>query len=322
MKSFACSESSLSIVMILLFLLASPESKCLKDQESSPSLQTLLPEVESWSLAESPQDFFPETLYEYIDGAAEIYLGYDFKRLMVGQYERTDSKSSLSVEIYDMGKGDNAFGIYSVERFPDARFISIGNQGYLEEGSLHFLAGRYYIKLLCFDCGDQSPQYLHRFSEAILERIQHKGQLPPLLGVFPKDGLIPNTEKFILHNFMGYSFLHNGYLADYRVGDIEFECFLVEGKSTEEAQIMLKKLIASKGEENAERIPLGFHLRNRYYGHIYLANANNYLAGVMKIKDGQQETGKVYLKALIQSLKDHIDSERHGDHIILTRKTS
>jgi hypothetical protein len=309
MEYFACRKSLIKLSIIFLFLFISTASQYLKGQESPSFLQTLLPKIESWGLAESPQVFFPETLYEYIDGAAEIYLGYDFKGLIVGQYEKTDSKSSLSVEIYDMGMEKNAFGIYSAERFSDARFISIGNQGYLEEGSLNFLAGRYYIKLLCFECEEKSADYLILFSEAILERIQNKGQLPPILGVFPKDGLRPNSEKFILHNFMGYSFLHDGYLADYQMGDIEFDCFLIQGKGVEEAQDMLEQFIAAKGEENAERIKLGFHLRDRYYGHIYLANVKNYLTGVMKIKDSQEETGMEYLQALIQSLKKHIDQE-------------
>jgi len=274
--------------------------------ESAPSLQSLLPEMEYWSSAESAQDYFPETLYEYIDGAAEIYLGYDFKQLIVGQYEKTDSQASLSVEIYDMGSEKNAFGIYSAERFPDTRFIPIGNQGYLEEGSLNFLVDRYYIKLLCFDCGEESEKFLKQFSEAILRRIHDEGQFPSLLDVFPKQGLVPNTEKFILHNFLGYNFFHDGYLANYRLGDLEFECFLIEGKNGKEAQDMLDQFITAKGEGNTEEIPLGFHLKDRYYEHIFLARVENYLAGVMKIKDGQEDAGKKYLQVLIQSLEKHI----------------
>lgn len=276
------------------------------ENESTPSLQSLLPEMEYWSFAESPQDYFPETLYEYINGAAEIYLGYAFKQLIVGQYEKTDSQASLSVEIYDMENEKNAFGIYSAERFPDSRFLPLGNQGYLEQGSMNFLVGRYYIKLLCFDCGEKSESLLKKFSEAILNRIQDRGQLPFLLNVFPKEGLIPNTEKFILHNFMGYSFFHDGYLANYRLGDLEFECFLIEGKDGEEAQSMLIQFTTAKGEGNTEKIPFGFHLKDRYYSHIFLARVKNYLTGVMKIQDGQEDTGKKYLEALIRSLEKHI----------------
>ena len=306
MKCFAERKPMTVLLVALWFLFLLGEKGNLMENERTPSLQSLLPEMEYWSFSESPQDYFPETLYEYINGAAEIYLGYDFKQLIVGQYEKTDSQASLSVEIYNMGSEKNAFGIYSAERFPDTRFIPIGNQGYLEEGSLNFLVGRYYIKLLCFNYGEKSESLLKKFSEAILNRIQDRGQLPLLLNVFPKEGLIPNTEKFILHNFMGYRFFHDGYLANYRLEDREFECFLIEGKDGEEAQSMLIQFTAAKGEGNTEKIPFGFHLKDRYYFHIFLARVKNYLAGVIKIQDGQEDTGRKYLQALIQSLEKHI----------------
>ena len=239
MKHFSDRKSMKVLLASLWFLFLLGKVAIPIENKSTPSLQSLLPEIKYWSYSESPRDYFPETLYEYINGAAEIYLGYDFKQLIVGQYEKTHNQASLSVEIYDMGNEKNAFGIYSAERFPDAQFLLMGNQGYLEEGSMNFLVGRYYIKLLCFDCGEKYEILLKKFSEAILNRIQDRGQLPFLLNVFPKEGLIPNTEKFILNNFMGYSFFHNGYLANYRLGDIEFECFLIEGKDGEEAQNML-----------------------------------------------------------------------------------
>jgi len=50
-----------------------------------------------------------------------------------------------------MGDDKNGFGIYSLERYPDSHFISIGTQGYLEQGTLIFLAGRYYAKLMSFE---------------------------------------------------------------------------------------------------------------------------------------------------------------------------
>lgn len=306
MKYFT-DRKSITILLVALWLFfPSGKRGNPMGNENTPSLQSLLPEMEYWSSTESAQDYFPETLYEYIDGAAEIYLGYDFKQLIVGQYEKKDSQASLSVEIYDMGSEKNAFGIYSAERFPDTQFIPIGNQGYLEEGSLNFLVNRYYIKLLCFDCGQESENFLKQFSEAILRRIHDEGQFPFLLDVFPKEGLVPNTEKFILHNFMGYNFFHDGYLADYRLEDLEFECFLIEGKDGKEAQNMLDQFITVRGEGNTEEIPSGFHLKDRYYEHIFLARVENYLAGVMKIKDGQEDAGKKYLQALIQSLEKHI----------------
>ncbi len=289
------------IICFGLFCLQTSSS----EEKSYSSLRYLLPKVESFNFSETPQDYFPETLYEYINGAAEIYLGYNFNQLIVGQYQMNKSDASLSVEIYDMGNDFNSFGIYSAERFADAEFISVGNQGYLEEGTLNFIVGKYYVKLLCFDCGKNPEPVLRLFSEEILKNIEDKGQLPPLLSVLKQEGIIPNSEKFILRNFLGYEFLENGYVASFKLGDLEFDCFLIEGKTAEDARQMLKKYLEKRKQGNPEKISLGYHLKDRYYGHIFLAHVKNYLCGVMKIKDGSEKLGEQYLEALLNSLKTH-----------------
>lgn len=290
------------IPFILLFSFLTARGALL-EEESVSSLHFLLPDVVTWKITEAPQDYFPETLFEYINGAAEIYLSYDFKELTVGQYEKGDSNASLILEIYDMGNEKNSFGIYSAERFPDSQFISIGNQGYLEEETLNFIVGKYYVKLLCFDSGEESANFLKLFAQNVVKRAKDKGSLPPILAFFPKQGLVRNSEKFILRNFMGYSFLHNGYLANYKLEDLEFDCFLMEGENEEDVQNMLEQYLKRKGEQNVQKITAGYRIKDRYYHNIYLARVENYLCGVMKIKDEFLEVGDKHFEMLIESLK-------------------
>ncbi|MBA7477010.1 hypothetical protein ES707_12408 [subsurface metagenome] len=287
----------------VLFFSFSNAKGALLEEEGVSSLHFLLPDVVTWKIPEAPQDYFPEILFEYINGAAEIYLSYDFKELTVGQYEKGDSNASLIIEIYDMGTEINSFGIYSAERFPDSQFISLGSQGYLEEETLNFIVGKYYVKLLCFDSGEDSADFLKLFSQEVVKRVKDKGTLPPALAFFPKQGLVRNSEKFILRNFMGYSFLHSGYLANYKLEDLEFDCFLMEGENADDAQNMLKKYLEKKGKQSVEKISAGFRIKDRYYHNIYLARVENYLCGVMKIKDESLEVGDKYFGMLIESLK-------------------
>ncbi|MFP4081174.1 MAG: DUF6599 family protein [Candidatus Aminicenantes bacterium] len=286
---------------VVLFLCLSPGNRVsgAEDQQSS-----LLPDMEGWEYSEEPQIYFPETLYEYIDGAAEIYLSYDFRKLMVGQYKKRDTTASVSVEIYDMGNEKNSFGIYSAERFPDAQFVSAGTQGYVEEGAMNFLIGKYYIKLLCFDCEDKSDKFLRLFSKEFLNKIEEKGQFPHLVRRFPEQGLVLNSEKFILKNFMGYEFFHDGYLADYEFEGTDFQCFFIEGEDAQEAQNMLERYLEVKSGRSQKKMDRGYHLKDSYYHHIYLARVENFLCGVVNIKDGYEEMGKRYLDTLLASLKN------------------
>jgi hypothetical protein len=274
----------------------------LLEAKNVSDLSSLLPKVLNWELPEKPESYLPETLFEYINGAAEIYLVYDFQELIVAQYENQGSPASLTLEIYDMGREKNSFGIYSAERFPDSNFLSIGNGGYVEEGALNFIVDKYYIKLLCFDCQDDSENILKYFSQEIMKKFKEPRRLPILLSSFPRKGLIKNSEKFVLRNFLGYSFLHDGYVARYKLDELEFECFIIEGDSVEDAQSMLNQYLDKK-KENVHKISQGYLIQDRYYHNIYLAIDENHLYGVMKIKDGYEEVGERYLQSLENSIK-------------------
>jgi len=265
--------------------------------------QALLPDLDSWELTEEPLHYYPDTLFEYIDGAAEAYLSYDFNELVVAQYRRSTAESVVSIEIYDMGNHKNSFGIYSAERFIGSEFVSAGTQGYFEEGLLNFLIGQYYIKLLCFDCKAESDSLLRMFCVEIVSKIGDKTQFPALLMVFPKEGLVPNSEKFILKNFMGYEFFHDGYIATYNSEGLSFNCFLIEAADSKDTQNMLDQYLKIKDSTGVENIPSGFLVKDRYYDNIYIARKDTYLCGVIKIKDGFEEVGEKYLKLLIQALE-------------------
>jgi hypothetical protein len=304
MKYLKGKKQGFGLAVVLLLLFSSAAS-----QQKSPAADTpivsLLPQLNNWKLAEEPQPFRPDTLFEYIDGAAEVYLSYDFKELLVAQFQEKSSKASMTVEIYDMGNGRNAFGIYSAERYPESRFLAIGNQGYLDEGTLNFLAGRYYVKLLCFEAGSRSEEFLELCAKDVTGKIKDPGSLPALLTVFPKDGLIANGEKFVLRNFLGFKFLGNGFSANYRVKDLEFDCFFIEGKSDKDAGAMLKQYLDHfvKIGRPAEKQGYGFHVQDPYLKHIFLAQAGKFLCGVSKIKDGSEEVGSKYLEAMTTVLK-------------------
>jgi len=272
------------------------------DQDMSSDMVSLLPEISTWEQTESPQNYFPENLFEYINGAAEVYLSYDFRELLVAQFGVEGDSKNVAVEIYDMGSENNAFGIYSAERFPESRFLDIGVQGYIDEGILNFLVGRYYIKLFCFDCEEESEDTLVRFSDEISRRVKEKGGLPKPLLSFPKKGLVSHSEKYILRNFMGYSFLHDGYMASYEIEDQEFECFVIEGRDEADAQSMLEKYIETKPAETLQKKESVYMINDRYYQNIFITRAGRFLCGVLKIGEGAEAVGMEYLGELRSAL--------------------
>lgn len=295
-------KSEFGVIFGLLFLLA---TAAVGQEAERSSLYALLPQVAGWAFAEPPRTYLPPTLFEYIDGAAENYLSYAFQELIVADYKQGASPATLTLEVYEMGSDRNTFGIYSSERFPESRFLPIGNEAYYENGTLNFVVGSKYVKLLCFDCGAGDETVLRQFAGAVEVKVKEKGQLPRLLQVFPRDGLVAHSEKFILHNVLGFAFLHDGFIAGYKVQEQEFELFIIEAQDEREAGDMLRRYldIQNKNDQMPEVIPSGVRLRDRYAKNVYLARAGNLVLGVMRIEDGFEETGLRYLQALLSRIE-------------------
>ena len=271
----------------------------------SSALLGLVPEIEGWKISEKPQSFFPDNLYEYIDGAAESYIGYDFKELVVAQFQKAGTGISVTLEIYDMGNGTNAFGIFSAERFPENKVVDVGTLGYIEGEVLNFIVGKDYVKILSFDGGDGTPAILDAFARKVAVKAGEKGMLPPLLSVFPREGIIANSEKYILRNVMGFEFLRNGYMASYNLEGTEFECFLIKADEGGDPAALLKQLLEfyAKDRQPAEDIPLGHHVRNKYGQNLYVGISGTFLCGVNRLPDKAGMIGDRYLKSLAESLK-------------------
>src|SRR4030042_158659 len=95
---------------LAVVLLLSPPGGPAQSRAGSPELAALVPRFEGWAPSEAPRSYFPESLFEYINGAAESYLSYDFQELLVLDLEKKGTEATLTFEIYDMGSPVNAFG--------------------------------------------------------------------------------------------------------------------------------------------------------------------------------------------------------------------
>jgi hypothetical protein len=287
-------------------LLALPFCLCSHTAPEKPvDLAALLPSLEGWSLSEAVQNYLPDTLFEYIDGAAESYLAYNFQGLVVGQYKKTGAPSrELTVEIYDLGSPRNAFGIYSTERYPESQFFQLGVQGYKEEGALNFFAGDYYVKLMAYGHGSAEEPVLFQAARSIAAKIPGPADFPPLLAAFPRQNRVANSERFILKNFLGMGFLEAGYTARYRLEAAEFEGFIIEAGSADRTKAMRRQLLEKSGlaatDESAGQPRVAW--KDKYLGNVFIDERGSYLFGLIKVPDGQEGTAKSFMDDLARAL--------------------
>jgi len=73
-----------------------------------------VPVPSGWTAIDEEYRYDRDNLWEYINGAAELFLTYGFSELIVLDVEKGDSGLTLSV--YDMGSSLGAFGIFEREK--------------------------------------------------------------------------------------------------------------------------------------------------------------------------------------------------------------
>jgi hypothetical protein len=259
------------------------------------------PEIKGWKQSGEIQTFIPKNLYEYINGAADLYLMYDFQELKSAEYVN-EKKASVIIDIYRHKTPTHSFGIYSQERHPKANFINVGAQGYIEEEILNFIAGPYYVKITGYKIESGGQEVLISFAKKVLENLGEKGTLPTLLNSFPRDGKVKNSEKFVAKNFLGYAFLHSAFTADYDVSGTKFKLFVIEGAEGNDCKEMIQKYL-QQTRSPEKNIAEGRHtITDPYHGEIELYWKGKYIWGTLNLNEVSLRS--TYLKLLEKGLEE------------------
>lgn len=267
------------MVLFSLILLFSQYSIASPNSEAGEKVY-LFPEIDGWSISGKIRTYTPEILYDYINGAAELYLIYGFRELWVAKYTN-ENQASIIVEIYFHQTPEYAFGIYSQERPLKDYYIDIGAQGYMISPILNFLTGNAYVKINSYSLKKNNQEVLLTFAEKLAANLGTQSSLPDILDYFPEEGKKKNSEKFVPKDFLGYEFLHFAFTADYIYDNIELTLFIIEGEDSTDCDDMLANFMEFT-QYPPEKIEQNVHtLIDPYHGEIVLSRKGKYLWGVM-----------------------------------------
>jgi len=258
------------------------------------------PEMAGWKQSGEIETFIPKNLYEYINGAADLYFAYDFQELKVAEYQN-EKKASVTVDVYRHKTPLHAFGIYSQERLTEANFLDIGIQGYYEKGFLNFLTGPYYVKLSTVNTGQEDREVLVAFAKRTAENLGPKGSFPSILSSFPAEGKQKHSEKFIAKNFLGYAFLHSSFTADYELQGKKFKLFVIEGKNKNECRDMIEKYLQTIKSPRKDVTEGRYTLSDPHHGEVDLHWKGVYIWGIININD--VDLRSKYLKLFEEGLR-------------------
>jgi hypothetical protein len=278
-------KQALKIIIILSIILFSFSLLQANDQD----MASIFPTMEGWTPKGDIAFYSPDNLYEYIDGAADVFLSYDFVKLASLTLVNKD-KQSFPVDVYRHNNDRNGFGIYCQEKPRKGPFIAIGAQGYYETGVLNFLRGSYYVKISGFDLGEKDQDVLTAYAKKLAEKLEGPTTFPAVVLCFPKEEMVQDSQGFIAKNFLGHAFLHSAYVADYEMDGRNMQVFIMEGKDETETRAILDSyldFVKKKGMEVEEKEGL-YRFQDPYYrsnGKMNMKLKGNYLWGLFSRND-------------------------------------
>jgi hypothetical protein len=161
------------------------------------------------------RQFYSTDLYRYIDGAADAFLGFDLVAMIHQEYKAEDA--DITVDIYDMGKPLNAFGMYAAERSPGYRFVPVGAEGYVSDFILNFFQGEFYVKLSAFSNNGGAAPDLSPLAQTVSARIGPDKSMPAALSILPAEHRVAKSEKFVNKAPLGHDFLAPAIEATYMI---------------------------------------------------------------------------------------------------------
>ncbi len=203
------------------------------------------PAPPGWTISEGPTSYDGESLFEYLNGGAPLYLKYGFESLTQTRYQLGDDPfASVTLDVFDMGSDIGAFGIYRSVVPPGAEVENWGAEGYRSGTIAAAWKGSVYVH---GEADDERPELVEGLDRVVglaAEAIEGSAALPPILGVFPSDGLKAGSERYVAVDLFGHAFLPGGFVADYEVDSGELELFFSQVGSAAEAEEALGLLHA------------------------------------------------------------------------------
>jgi len=199
-------KPALNLGLILFYLLTFAQ----QGESTGNPMQSLLPtSLREWTVSEDPHFYPGRKIFEYMDGAGEVYLAYSFKDLLVQRYT-CPAQEEILVELYDMGSPRNAFGVftYMLGRGPA---VPIGQDAEYKSGLLCFWKGRYFAYVKIENENEKAKKALLDLGMKISDAIREEGEKPAILRSLPRTEYLPGSLR--------YFFRHEILESHYSVGE-------------------------------------------------------------------------------------------------------
>ena len=275
-----------SVTVILTALLVTSVSAA--NHAHGTDHEKLFPVIDGWDKPAGVDVYTPETLWDIINGAADVFMAYDFRELYWAEYINSgDDGIYIVMEIYRQGCPVNAFGVYSQERPRPPKLIDMGVQGYTAPGVLHFFVSDSYVKIRSHDRSEETARVMEQLARHVSSTLDPDPRFPAIVTVLPDEGKVEFSDEYINTNFLGHPFLSGAFVSTYEIGGNRFNLFAIEHKTRDESRQMLTEYYKFSSQD-IDLITEGVHrINDRWNGEVGIVWKGNVLYGYYNLEDEQ-----------------------------------
>ncbi len=171
------------------------------------------PSVEGWTRTSEVREYAADNLWQYINGAAELFVEYDVQTCQTA--DLTSEGLVVTVDLYDMGTPLNAFGVFSRERAGTRVALPGATEAAISPPYLALLLkGSTYVKVNALE-GELTDASARALLGGIARSLPGAPAYPAEIDLLPEDGRIAGTEGFQREGFLGLSELRDCLFAQY-----------------------------------------------------------------------------------------------------------
>lgn len=209
-------------------------------------LKFLPRQMHGWRTHGKAETYNRQTIYDYMDGAGEIYLSYSFRELLVQRYIKP-GKPEIIVEIFDMVSGKDAFGVFSHVQGRDDKEAGIGQGSEYRGGLLTFWKGRFFISILARRETPEAKKAVLLIGKAVSKAIGVDGEKPELLNYIAEEDFFPKGIRYFhTHAILNYHY----YLSDENILNLGEHTDVILAQYKDDRSYLL--LVEYKNEKDAK----------------------------------------------------------------------
>ena len=162
-------------------------------------LGSLLPrDINGWEAKEKDDLYDPQTIFNYIDGAGEVYRSYNFKLLLARRFSK-EEQPDIVADLFEMASSQDAYGVFT--HGLEGEDAGVGRESTYEGGLLSFWKGRFFVSLYAEEETEETKKALFALGKKVASTIEEEGKKPDIIALLPEEALVERSIHYF-HNHM------------------------------------------------------------------------------------------------------------------------